>query len=52
MHVSQVGEWDPEPMLRQWSREAGKGKEMEYAESYRVMTIVSDEDWAKLHPVS
>jgi hypothetical protein len=35
-------------MIRQWSREAGKGKEMEYAESYRVMTIVSDEDWEKL----
>jgi LmbE family N-acetylglucosaminyl deacetylase len=50
-HVSQMGEWDPEPMVRQWSREAGKGKEMEYAESYRVMNIVSDEDWAKLHPV-
>jgi LmbE family N-acetylglucosaminyl deacetylase len=50
-HVSQMGDWDPEPMLRQWSREAGKGKEMEYAESYRVMNIVSDEDWAKLHPV-
>jgi LmbE family N-acetylglucosaminyl deacetylase len=49
-HASQMGEWDPEPMLRQWSRDAGKGKEMEYAESYRVMTIVSDEDWAKLHP--
>lgn len=47
-HVSQIGEWDPEPMLRQWSQDAGKGKEMEYAESYRVMTIVSDEDWAKL----
>lgn len=49
-HVSQLGEWDPEPMVRQWSREAGKGKEMGYAESFRVMTIVSDEDWAKLHP--
>jgi LmbE family N-acetylglucosaminyl deacetylase len=49
-HVSQVGEWDPEPMLRQWSRDAGKGREMDYAETYRVMTIVSDEDWAKLHP--
>lgn len=46
-HVSQMGEWDPEPMIRQWSREAGKGKEMEYAETFRVMTIVSDEDWAK-----
>jgi LmbE family N-acetylglucosaminyl deacetylase len=49
-HVSQMGEWDPEPMMRQWSHDAGKGKEMDYAESYRVMTIVSDEDWAKLHP--
>jgi LmbE family N-acetylglucosaminyl deacetylase len=49
-HVSQMGEWDPEPMLRQWSRDAGKGKEMEYAETFRVMNIVSDEDWAKLHP--
>ena len=49
-HVSQMGEWDPEPMLRQWSRDAGKGKEMEYAESFRVMTIVPDEEWAKLHP--
>lgn len=47
-HVSQLGEWDPEQQLRNWSREAGKGKEMEYAETYRVMTIVSDEDWAKL----
>jgi LmbE family N-acetylglucosaminyl deacetylase len=49
-HTSQMGEWDPEPMLRQWAREAGKGKEMEYAETFRVMNIVSDEDWAKLHP--
>ena len=46
-HVSQMGEWDPEPMLRQWAAEAGKGKEMDYAESYRVVTLVSDEDWAK-----
>lgn len=48
-HVSQVGEWDPDPMVRQWSRDAGKGKEMEYAETFRVMNIVSDEDWAKLN---
>ena len=49
-HVSQLGEWDPAQMVRQWSQEAGKGKEMAYAETYRVMSIVSDEDWAKLHP--
>ncbi len=46
-HASQMGEWDPEPMLREWSREAAKGKEMQYAESFRVITLVSDEDWAK-----
>ena len=47
-HVSQMGEWDPEPMLREWSAEAAKGKEMQYAESFRVITLVSDEDWAKM----
>ena len=47
-HVSQMGEWDPEPMLREWSADAAKGKEMQYAESFRVITLVSDEDWAKM----
>ena len=47
-HVSQMGEWDPEPMLREWSGEAAKGKEMQYAESFRVITLVSDDDWAKM----
>ena len=46
-HVSQMGEWDPEPMLRTWAAEAAKGKEMEYAEGFRVITLVSDEDWVK-----
>ena len=47
-HVSQMGEWDPEPMLRELSGDAAKGKEMQYAESFRVITLVSDEDWAKM----
>ena len=47
-HVSQMGEWDPEPMLREWSADAAKGKEMQYAESFRVITLVSDDDWAKM----
>ncbi|MEM7344314.1 MAG: PIG-L deacetylase family protein [Chloroflexota bacterium] len=46
-HTSQMGDWDPEPMLREWSAGAAKGKEMEYAEVYRVITLESDEDWAK-----
>ncbi|MCB2179781.1 PIG-L family deacetylase [bacterium] len=45
-HVSQMKGWDPEPMLRQSAAEAAKGKEMDYAESYKVVTLVSDEDWA------
>ena len=47
-HKSQMGEWDPEPMVRQWSAEAAKGKEMAYAESFRVVTLENDENWEKL----
>lgn len=47
-HVSQMGEWDPEPMLREWAAERGKGKEMEYAEAFRVVTLISDEDFEKM----
>jgi LmbE family N-acetylglucosaminyl deacetylase len=47
-HVSQMGEWDPEPMVRQWGAEAAKGKEMAYAEAFRVVTLVNDEEWGKL----
>jgi len=46
-HVSQMEEWDPEPMVREWSAEIGQGKEMAYAEAFRVITLVSDEDFAK-----
>jgi LmbE family N-acetylglucosaminyl deacetylase len=44
-HTSQMKGWDPEPMIRQWAQEAGKGKEMAYAEAFKVVTLVSDEDW-------
>ena len=46
-HPSQMREWDPAPMLREWSAEAARGKEMAYAETFRVITLVSDEDFAK-----
>lgn len=46
-HVSQMREWDPEPRVREWAADTAKGKEMEYAEAYRVITLVSDEDWEK-----
>jgi LmbE family N-acetylglucosaminyl deacetylase len=46
-HASQMREWDPEPMLREWSAEAAKGKEMAYAEVFRVITLESDEATTK-----
>ena len=48
-HVSQMSGFDFESMLRERAAELGKGKEMDYAEGYRVVTLVSDEDFAKLN---
>jgi LmbE family N-acetylglucosaminyl deacetylase len=47
-HASQMGEWDPGPRLKEWAAESAKGKEMAYAEAFRVITLVSDEDFAKM----
>lgn len=44
-HVSQMNGWDPEEMIREWAAETAKGKEMAYAEGFKVVTLVSDEDW-------
>jgi LmbE family N-acetylglucosaminyl deacetylase len=49
-HKSQMGEWDPGPTVREWAAASAKGKEMAYAEVYRVVTLVDDEAWKKLHP--
>ncbi|MHB0967717.1 MAG: PIG-L deacetylase family protein [Bellilinea sp.] len=46
-HVSQMNGNDPADMLRQWAAETAKGKEMQYAEGFKVIQLVSDEDWAK-----
>ena len=48
-HKSQMGEWDPAEEIRKWAAERAKGKEMAYAESYRVVTLENDESWQKLH---
>jgi LmbE family N-acetylglucosaminyl deacetylase len=47
-HVSQMRDWDPEPMVKQWAAERAAGKEMNYAESFRVITLEEDEAWEKL----
>jgi LmbE family N-acetylglucosaminyl deacetylase len=46
-HKSQMGGWDPDPRIREWAAERAKGKEMKYAEVFRVVTLESDEDWEK-----
>jgi len=46
-HKSQMKDWDPEEMIRGWATERGKGKEMAYAEAFRVITLVDDESWEK-----
>jgi LmbE family N-acetylglucosaminyl deacetylase len=46
-HKSQMKDWDPEERIRSSAAERGHGKEMEYAESFRVITLESDEDWEK-----
>jgi LmbE family N-acetylglucosaminyl deacetylase len=46
-HKSQMRDWDPSDMVKQWSSEAAKGKEMAYAESFRVITMQDDATWEK-----
>jgi LmbE family N-acetylglucosaminyl deacetylase len=45
-HKSQIKD-DPGPRLREWTAKAAEGKEMQYAEAFRVVTLESDEDWEK-----
>ncbi|HIE57303.1 MAG TPA: PIG-L family deacetylase [Anaerolineales bacterium] len=44
-HKSQMKGWDPEPRIREWAALRSKGKEMPYAEAFRVITLVNDADW-------
>lgn len=48
-HASQFTGWSPADRVREWAKEVGKGKEMDYAEGFRVITLVSDEDWEICH---
>jgi LmbE family N-acetylglucosaminyl deacetylase len=51
-HKSQLKDWDPEPMIREWASAIAKGKEMQYAEGFKVVTLVDDETWLKKHPIN
>jgi LmbE family N-acetylglucosaminyl deacetylase len=38
-HASQLGDWDPTEMVKEWSAEVGQEKGLAHAESYRVITF-------------
>ncbi len=42
-HASQLGEWDPEPMMKEWTSEAGAKVGYKYAEGYFKITLKEDE---------
>jgi len=46
-HPSQMRDWDPGPSIREWAAARAKGKEMAYAEAFRVVTLVKDDVWEK-----
>jgi LmbE family N-acetylglucosaminyl deacetylase len=46
-HASQFKHWNPTDRMRSRAAEGAKGIEAKYAETFRVVTLVSDEDWAK-----
>jgi LmbE family N-acetylglucosaminyl deacetylase len=43
-HVSQLADWDPEKMIREWAAEEGKEHGLEYAEAYKVMILTEEKD--------
>jgi LmbE family N-acetylglucosaminyl deacetylase len=47
-HASQMKDWDYNKYLRERASKLAAGKEMEYAETFRVITLVDDENWKKL----
>ena len=42
-HASQMGDWDPTERIKGWNAEVGQQHGMEYAESFRVITLVREE---------
>lgn len=43
-HASQLGDWDPTKMMRTWAKQEGKKKDIKFAESFKVMINIREED--------
>ena len=41
-HASQLGDWDPTEMIREWAADTGKEPGLAAAEAFKVMTLVED----------
>jgi LmbE family N-acetylglucosaminyl deacetylase len=39
-HASQMGDWDPTDRIREWNASVGEEKGMDFAENYRVITLL------------
>lgn len=46
-HASQMGGFDVAKNIKEWAADRAKDHGMAYAEIFRVVTLESDEDWAK-----
>ena len=46
-HKSQMKGWDPEERIKNRAADHAKGKEMAFAEPFRVITLVDDDGWEK-----
>ncbi len=46
-NASQMGDWDPTERIKQWAAERARGLEIAYVESFRVITLRTDEEWAR-----
>ena len=42
-HRSQLHDWDPSQMIREWAKDEGKERGMDAVEGYRVMILKADE---------
>jgi LmbE family N-acetylglucosaminyl deacetylase len=43
-HASQLGDWDPTKMIRAWARQDGRKKKIKFAEAFKVMINVKEEN--------
>jgi LmbE family N-acetylglucosaminyl deacetylase len=46
-HASQMGDWDPTDRIKEWAAQRAKGLEAQYVETFRVITLRTDEEWAR-----